>query len=162
MRCFEGNGQMIKMSLYSPLAAEFFPTGIYENDELMNYKGPLIFDGEDLVEYAPELFKTGLAGVDLGENFGNKRIIYAVPYLKIHKGELVCCTTVMLREALDEAEMQRFQNYLTDKFCAGELDLSEIETTDGVLFVHLWNSDEFAFEAAMERQIRPPKLDLGR
>lgn len=57
--------------------------------------------------------------------------------------------------------MRRFQNYLADKFCAGELDLSEVVTADGVFFVHLWNSDEFAFEVAADERMRLAKLEHG-
>lgn len=51
---------MIKMMLYSPLTAEFFPTEVYGNDELMNYRGSFELDGEDLVEYAPSCSKLAL------------------------------------------------------------------------------------------------------
>lgn len=87
-------------------------------------------------------------GIDYGVQI-NEKVLSAVPTVESVNGELMCCTTVQISESLNEAEINALYDYLSGQYADGlgrEFEQEEIEVEDGVLYVHLWNRDQFDFE----------------
>lgn len=76
----------------------------------------------------------------------------------------MACTTVQLKEPLDEMEMQVLQTYLKGQFSDGwgeGFEQQEIQTGDGILFVHFWEAEPFSFEVEHEQPVpKRPKMKL--
>lgn len=99
------------------------------------------------------------------------KVLSAVPSVEIRNGELMGCTTVRLKEPLDNGEMSALQEYLLGQFSDGwgeGFEQQEIQTGDGVLYVH-FAEERFDFEveqvqAAEDFQEHPaskrPKMKL--
>lgn len=106
---------------------------------------------------------------DEKENPGVKaKVLSAVPSVVIRDGELMGCTTVRLKEPLDKMEMQDLQGYLKGQFSDGwgeGFEQQEIQTGDGVLFVH-FGEEPFDFtveQVQSQEQSAPerPKMKLA-
>ena len=88
-----------------------------------------------------------------------EKVLSAIPSVEIRGDELMGCTTVRLKEPLTEAEMQDLQGYLKGQFCDGwgeGFEQQEIQTADGVLYVHFWNKP-FNFEVEQVQDIESSK-----
>ena len=88
-----------------------------------------------------------------------EKVLSAIPSVEIRGDELKGCTTIRLKEPLTEAEMQDLQGYLKGQFCDGwgeGFEQQEIQTADGVLYVHFWNKP-FNFEVEQVQDIESSK-----
>ena len=88
-----------------------------------------------------------------------EKVISAIPSVEIRDGKLMGCTTVKLRGPLTEPEMQDLQDYLKGQFSDGwgeGFEQQEIQTADGVLFVHFWEAP-FNFEVEQVQSTEPAR-----
>lgn len=115
-------------------------------------------DGGNLMLYFDEVRNPGVKA----------KVLSAVPSVAIRDGELMGCTTVRLKEPLDKMEMQDLQGYLKGQFSDGwgeGFEQQEIQTGDGVLFVH-FGEEPFDFsveQVQSQEQSAPerPKMKLA-
>ena len=127
----------------------------------MDRVGPDEFSGFELADYEESIQSAITAslkgsGGDLMPYFSEKRnpgvkakVLSAIPSVELRDGELMGCTTVRLKEPLDKAEMSALQEYLLGQFSDGwgeGFEQREIQTADGVLYVHFWEAEPFSFE----------------
>ena len=124
------------------------------NNGISDY--PTLFDGTDMVCYeesirpAVEQYTGNLMSYFYKQrNPGIKeKVISAIPSIEIRNGELMGCTTVVLKEPLADEEMEDLQDYLHGQFSDGwgeGFEQQEIQTSDGVLYVH-FAEKRFDFE----------------
>ena len=117
---------------------------------------PTLFSGtdmsyyEDSIRQAVEQYTGNLMSYFYNQrNPGIKeKVLSAIPSVEIRDGELMGCTTVVLKEPLAEEEMEDLQDYLKGQFSDGwgeGFEQQEIQTGDGVLYVHFWE-EPFHFE----------------
>lgn len=91
------------------------------------------------------------------------KVLSAVPSVEIRNDELMGCTTVRLKEPLTEAEMKDLQDYLKGQFSDGwgeGFEQQEIQTDDGVLYVHFGEAEPFYFEVEQMQPAEPLKEQL--
>ena len=120
---------------------------------------PTLFSGVDMVYYEDSIQsaidqRNSDDGGNLMPYFDEDRnpgvktkVLSAVPSVEIRDGELMGCTTVRLKEPLTEAEMKDLQDYLKGQYSDGwgeGFEQQEIQTGDGVLYVHFWDSEQFS------------------
>ena len=132
---------------------------------------PTLFSGVDMAYYegsiqeAVEQRNSDDGGnlmlyFDEKENPGVKaKVLSAIPSVEIRGGELMGCTTIRLKEPLTGPEMQDLQEYLKGQFSDGwgeGFEQQEIQTGDGVLFVHFWEAP-FNFEVERMRSAEPAR-----
>ena len=138
----------------------------------MDRVGPDEFSGFELADYE-ESVQSAITdsfrgtGGDLMPYFSEKRnpgvkakVLSAIPSVERRGGELVGCTTVRLKEPLDKAEMSALQEYLLGQFSDGwgeGFEQREIQTADGVLYVHFWDAEPFSFEVVPVQPAEPAK-----
>ena len=130
-----------------------------------------LFSGMDMVYYEESIReaveqRNSDDGGNLMPYFDEKRnlrvkekVISAIPSVEIRDGKLMGCTTVKLRGPLTEAEMQDLQDYLKGQFSDGwgeGFEQQEIQTADGVLFVHFWEAP-FNFEVEQVQSTEPAR-----
>ena len=92
-----------------------------------------------------------------------KKVISAIPSIEIRNGELMGCTTVVLKEPLADEEMEDLQDYLHGQFSDGwgeGFEQQEIQTDDGVLYVHFGEAEPFYFEVEQMQPAEPLKEQL--
>lgn len=145
---------------------------------------PTLFSGVDMAYYEDSIQEAAEQRIrddggnlmpyyDRERNPGVKeKVLSAVPSVEIRDGELMGCTIVKLKEPLEEAEMKDLQDYLKGQFSAGwgeGFEQQEIQTGDGVLYVHFWDAEPFDFtveqvqgtEASKEQPVpKHPKMKL--
>ncbi len=149
--------QEVTWKLYSPLTAEFFPQEVYDDPDLMDREGPMELDGKSLAEYADEIREavekdSAITGDFAQYMYGRTcsvpdgKVLSLVPSVEMVEDTLTGCATVKLREPLTSEECAALKIYLIAQYADGwgeGFEQREIETVDGVLFVHFWNSEEF-------------------
>lgn len=133
---------------------------------------PTLFTGSDLLYYEDSIRKiveqrNRFDGGNLMKYFGEERsssikakVLSAIPSVEIRNGELMGCTTVRLKEMLTDREMTDLNSYLLGQFSDGwgeGLEQQEIQTGDGILFVHFGEAEPFAFEVEQVDQTVPAK-----
>lgn len=138
----------------------------------MDRVGPDEFSGFELADYEESIrsaVKDSFRGTDgdLMPYFSEKRnpgvkakVLSAIPSVELRDGELMGCTTVRLKEPLNDVEMKALQEYLRGQFSDGwgeGFEQWEIYTEDGTLYVHFWNEDSFHFEAVPVQAAEPTK-----
>ena len=172
------------MKLYSPLKGDFYEKEIDEDGWVNTAEEPIPFSGGDLAQYKDSIESTLDWYLDGDENLMEyfdaernpgvkEKVVSAVPSVELRGHELWGCTTVKLKSPLTDTELKDFQDYLIGQFADGMgegFEQREIEVDGGVLYVHFWNPDGFAFEAeqlkspgkAVENQqeVRHPKMRL--
>ena len=134
--------------------------------------GPDEFSGFELADYEESIQSAITAslkgsGGDLMPYFSAQRtpgvkakVLSAIPSVELRDGELMGCTTVRLKEPLDKAEMSALQEYLLGQFSDGwgeGFEQREIQTTDGVLYVHFGEAEPFSFEVVPVQLAEPAK-----
>ena len=134
--------------------------------------GPDEFSGFELADYEVSIQSAITAslkgsGGDLMPYFSEQRnpgvkakVLSAIPSVELRDGELMGCTTVRLKESLNDVEMKSLQEYLRGHFSDGwgeGFEQWEIYTDDGTLYVHFWNEDSFSFEAVPVQAAEPAK-----
>ena len=75
-----------------------------------------------------------------------EKVISAIPSIEIRNGELMGCTTVVLKEPLADEEMEDLQDYLHGQFSDGwgeGFEQHPITVEDGEIYVSFWNSENF-------------------
>ena len=122
--------------------------------------GPDEFSGFELADYEESIQSAITAslkgsGGDLMPYFSEQRtpgvkakVLSAIPSVELRDGELMGCTTVRLKEPLNDVEMKVLQEYLWGQFSDGwgeGFEQQEIQTSDGVLYVH-FAEKRFDFE----------------
>ena len=130
------------------------------------------FSGFELADYEESVQSAitdsfGGTDGDLMPYFSEKRnpdvkakVLSAIPSVELRDGELMGCTTVRLKELLDKAEMSALQEYLLGQFSDGwgdGFEQREIQTADGVLYVHFWEAESFSFEVVPVQTAEPAK-----
>ena len=91
------------------------------------------------------------------------KTLSAIPSVEIRGDELKGCTTVRLKEPLTGPEMQDLQDYLKGQFSDGwgeGFEQQEIQTDDGVLYVHFGEAEPFYFEVEQMQPAEPLKEQL--
>lgn len=134
--------------------------------------GPDEFSGFELADYEESIQSAITAslkgsGGDLMPYFSEQRtpgvkakVLSAILSVELRDGELMGCTTVRLKEPLNDVEMKALQEYLRGQFSDGwgeGFEQWEIYTEDGTLYVHFWNEDSFSFEAVPVQAADPEK-----
>ena len=153
-------------------------TGDFHENEIDEYGWnngvsdyPTLFDGTDMVCYeesirpAVEQYTGNLMSYFYKQrNPGIKeKVISAIPSIEIRNGELMGCTTVVLKEPLADEEMEDLQDYLHGQFSDGwgeGFEQQEIQTDDGVLYVHFGEAEPFYFEVEQMQPAEPMKEQL--
>ena len=141
--------------LYSPLTGEAWTwrdndTNDFEDNEEIN--------GYGLARYADEIEKAvktytengaeNLMKYFDGSDFIKQHVLSAVPSVEIRDGQLYGCTTVQVDEDLPDFAWNQLMSYLTGQYSDGwgeGFEQREIETEDGMLYVHFWQSSGFSF-----------------
>lgn len=178
---------MLTIKLYSPLTADFFP---YEEEEYDWYERGMMdglpLSGEDLQDCQASIQEMVDSANQLGNWDGNlmdyfkeerspslkEKVVCALVSVELHKGELCGCTTVTAKEPLTESELTDLQDYMTGQFSDGwgeGFEQQDIEVSDGVLNVHFWQPEKFAFETEIclpapdaQKDMRPEMDLLGK
>lgn len=134
--------------------------------------GPDEFSGFELADYEESIQSAITAslkgsGGDLMPYFSEQRtpgvkakVLSAIPSVELRDGELMGCTTVRLKEPLDKTEMSALQEYLLGQFSDGwgeGFEQREIQTADGVLYVHFWDAEPFSFEVVPIQPAEPAR-----
>ena len=134
------------------------------NNGISDY--PTLFDGMDMACYeesirpAIEQYTGNLMSYFYKQhNPGIKeKVISAIPSIEIRNGELMGCTTVVVKEPLADEEMEDLQDYLHGQFSDGwgeGFEQQEIQTDDGVLYVHFGEAKPFSFEVEQMQPAEP-------
>lgn len=141
--------------LYSPLTGEAWnwrgnDTNDFEDNEEIN--------GYGLARYADEIEKAvktytengaeNLMKYFDGSDFIKQHVLSAVPSVEIRDGQLYGCTTVQVDEDLPDFAWNQLMSYLTGQYSDGwdeGFEQREIETEDGLLYVHFWQAYDFFF-----------------
>lgn len=134
--------------------------------------GPDEFSGFELADYEESIQSAITAslkgsGGDLMPYFSEQRnpgvkakVLSAIPSVELRDGELMGCTTVRLKEPLNDVEMKVLQEYLWGQFSDGwgeGMEQREIQTADGALYVHFWEAEPFSFEVVPVQPAEPAK-----
>lgn len=134
--------------------------------------GPDEFSGFELADYEESIQSAITAslkgsGGDLMPYFSGQRnpgvkakVLSAIPSVELRDGELMGCTTVRLKESLNDVEMKALQEYLRGQFSDGwgeGFEQREIQTADGVLYVHFWDAEPFSFEVVPVQPAEPAR-----
>ena len=168
--------QEITLKLYSPLTGDFYKNDVDEygwNNGVADY--PTLFSGVDMAYYEESIQKavkqrSSDDGGNLMLYFDEERnpnvkakTLSAIPSVEIRGDELKGCTTVRLKEPLTGPEMQDLQDYLKGQFSDGwgeGFEQQEIQTDDGVLYVHFGEAEPFYFEVEQMQPAEPLKEQL--
>ena len=137
---------------------------------------PTLFSGVDMVYYEDRIRdaidqRNSADGGNLMLYFDERRnhevkakILSAIPSVEIRNGELTGCTTVRLEAPLTETEMEDLLEYLKGQFSDGwgeGFEQQAIQISNGVLNVHFWNAEHFAFEVVSvqsEESVKKPPV----
>lgn len=165
------------LKFYSPLTGDFYENDVDEfgwNNGTVDY--PTLFTGSDMSYYADSIQeaveqRNGDDGENLMLYFDESRnpdikakVMSAVPSVEIQNGVLMGCTTVKLRESLTAPEMEDLLEYLKGQFSDGwgeGFEQQTIQISNGVLNVHFWNAEHFAFEVVSvqsEESVKKPPV----
>lgn len=169
---------LLTIKMYSPLTADFFPDGKEEYDWYEGgWQDRLSLSGQELQEYKNSIQSKvdednhhGDWDGNLMEYFDEKRspslqekVVCALVSVELHKGELCGCTTVTAKEPLTESELSDLQDYMTGQFSDGwgeGFEQRDITVSDGVLNVHFWQTERFAFETEICPTAPDAKKDM--
>lgn len=170
------NNDILTIKLYTPLTADFLP----DDNELNGGDGWEIpgelLTGADLLQYQSSI-EEALQRENSGEWAGNLMRYYdkhdavlakvksAVVSVEPHENQLCGCATIQLTQTLEGEELQTLMDYITGQYSDGfgeGFEQREIEVDGGLLFVHLWQPDEFSFShsAPVTAPPRRPSMKL--
>ena len=137
----------------SPLTGELYQAGEYEYEDSIDE-----YNGEELLPYAKDIEKAVAAYTDNGtedlmkyfyeSEYIKKHVLSLVPSVEVWNGRLYGCTTVRADEDLSEPGWDKLMDYLTGQYSDGwdeGFAQREIETEDGLLYVHFWQDHDFNF-----------------
>ena len=152
--------------LYSPLTAELLSDG----SEYWNDTDSIVLRGYELTDYV-EAITAQIA--EEGTNIEQYMDAEDHPYLAAHvksirisveerDSELCACATVVVDEDLTEHGWNNLQDYITGQYSDGwgeGFEQRDIQVEDGILNVHFWQEDHFAF--TVEQVVNEPQLEPG-
>ena len=139
--------------------------------------GPDEFSGFELADYEESVQSAITAslkgsGGDLMPYFSEQRnpgvkakVLSAIPSVELRDGELMGCTTVRLKEPLNDVEMKALQEYLRGQFSDGwgeGFEQREIPVGKGLLYVHLWDGQDWEMAAAEPEQREKGEMRFGQ
>lgn len=174
----------IKIELLTPLAGTFISNEMDRDWEEEEYYDPaeeqMVFDGEELLEYAEAIQERIEEYNRLGHEDGQadnlmdyfegsvtikEKVVSAIPTVKEADGVLYGCTILELKEYLEAHELSELCDYLTGQYSDGwgeGFEQQEIKVDDGELLVHFWQPGVYRFEQAKaesaEKQDSEPAL----
>lgn len=170
------DNELLTIKLYTLLTADFLP----DDNELDGGDGWEIpgelLAGVDLLQYQSSIEKA-LQRESSGEWAGNLMRYYdkhdavlakvksAVVSVETRENQLCGCATIQLTQPLEGEELQTLMDYITGQYSDGfgeGFEQREIEVDGGLLFVHLWQPDEFSFShsAPVAAPPRRPSMRL--
>ena len=139
--------------MYSPLTGELYQAGEYEYEDSADE-----YNGEELLLYAEEIEKAVKAYTDNGtedlmkyfyeSDYVKQHVRSLVPSVEVWNGRLYGCTTVRADDDLSEPGWDKLMDYLAGQYSDGwgeGFEQREIETEDGLLYVHFWQDHDFDF-----------------
>ena len=152
----------LTFKLYSPLTAEL----LSDENKIWLGNAPIELQGYEMTDYA------GAIAAQIAEEGTNiEQYIDAEdnPYLAAHVksirlsveeryGKLCGCATVIVDEDLTERGWNDLQDYITGQYSDGwgeGFEQRDIEVADGILNVHFWQEDHFAF--TVEQVVNAPQ-----
>lgn len=172
----------IKIELLTPLAGTFIPNEMERDWEEEDYYDPdeeqMVFDGEDLLEYAEAIQERIEEYNRLGHEDGQadnlmdyfdgsaaikEKVVSAIPTVKEADGVLYGCATLELKEYLEAHELSELCDYLTGQYSDGwgeGFEQREIKVDGGELFVHFWQPGAYGFEQAKEESAEKQDSEL--
>ena len=156
----------LTFKLYSPLTAEFMSDG----SEFWLGNDPIELQGYEMIDYL-EAITAQIA--EEGTNIEQYMDAEDNPYLAAHvksirisveerDSELCACATVVVDEDLTEHGWNNLQDYITGQYSDGwgeGFEQRDIQVEDGILNVHFWQEDHFAF--TVEQVVNEPQLEPG-
>ena len=172
-----------QVEILTPLTAEFHPEYRYwEEDE----PDEELLTGMELVQYKESIqerveIENDMCGdgscCNLMDYFDGtpsirEKVTSAVVSVKEADGVLYGCTTLELKEFLNEAEMNELCGYITGQYSDGwgeGFEQRDIEVDGGTLNVHFWQWDGFSFKTQEKalpdaekkpKAVEKPKLKL--
>ena len=142
----------LTFKLYSPLTAEL----LSDENEIWLGNAPIELQGYEMTDYAGAI---AAQIVEEGANIEQYMDGEDNPYLAAHvksirlsveerDGELCGCATVIVDEDLTERGWNDLQDYITGQYSDGwgeGFEQRDIQVKDGILNVHFWQEDHFAF-----------------
>ena len=142
----------LTFKLYSPLTAEL----LSDENEIWLGNAPIELQGYEMTDYAGAI---SAQIVEEGTNIEQYMDAEDNPYLAAHvksirlsveerDGELCGCATVIVDEDLTERGWNDLQDYITGQYSDGwgeGFEQRDIQVEDGILNVHFWQEDHFAF-----------------
>lgn len=158
----------LTFKLYSPLTAEFMS----DRSEFWLGNDPIELQGYEITDYA-EAISRQIA--EEGTNIEQYMDAEDRPYLAAHvksirisveerDSELCACATVVVDEDLTEHGWNNLQDYITGQYSDGwgeGFEQRDIQVEDGILNVHFWQEDHFAF--SVEKVETEPQVgEVGR
>ena len=139
--------------MYSPLTGELYQAGEYEYEDSVDE-----YNGEELLPYAKDIEKAVAAYTDNGtedlmkyfyeSEYVKQHVRSLVPSVEVWNGRLYGCTTVRADDDLSEPGWDKLMDYLAGQYSDGwgeGFEQREIETEDGLLYVHFWQDHDFDF-----------------
>lgn len=148
--------------MYSPLTGELYQAGEYEYDDSADE-----YNGEELLLYAKEIDKAVKAYTDNGtedlmkyfyeSDYVKQHVRSLVPSVEVWNRRLWGCTTVRADDDLSEPGWDKLMDYLAGQYSDGwgeGFEQREIETEDGLLYVHFWQDHDFDFKV---EEVTPSK-----
>ena len=156
----------LTFKLYSPLTAEL----LSDENEIWLGNAPIELQGYEMTDYAGSI---AAQIAEEGTNIEQYMDAEDNPYLAAHvksirlsveerDGELCGCATVIVDEDLTERGWNDLQDYITGQYSDGwgeGFEQRDIQVKDGILNVHFWQEDHFAF--TVEQVVNEPQLEPG-
>ena len=152
----------LTFKLYSPLTAEL----LSDENEIWLGNAPIELQGYEMTDYAGSI---AAQIAEEGTNIEQYMDTEDNPYLAAHvksirlsveerDGELCGCATVIVDEDLTERGWNDLQDYITGQYSDGwgeGFEQRDIQVKDGILNVHFWQEDHFAF--TVEQVVNAPQ-----
>lgn len=170
--------EILEIKLYTPLTAEFCPTDDeYDWEDRVEDEAVEALSGYELLQYEDSIAKE-IAKENSGDWDGNlmayydkkdalkAKVISAVISVAPHENQLCGCATVQLKQPLEGNELNTLMKYLAGQYSDGfgeGFEQREIKVDGGVLYVHLWQSNDFHFQQALPSAQKPlrPAMKLA-
>ena len=156
----------LTFKLYSPLTAEL----LSEGSEFWWNDTPIELRGYEMAKYAKAISRQiAVEGTNIEQYIDAEDNPYLAAHVKSIRisveeryGGLWGCATVVVDEDLTERGWNDLQDYITGQYSDGwgeGFEQRDIEVADGILNVHFWQEDHFAF--TVEQVVNEPQLEPG-
>lgn len=177
---------MIEIELLSPLTGDFFSDEREDDIDYSDLEEGEPFDGRDLLQYEASIRERAEEENRLDSSAGDpcnlmvyyheenevkRKVESAVISVKSRGDTLYGCTTLKLREPLDEKELSELKDYIRGQYSDGwgeGFEQREISVVGGELYVHFWQPDGFRFlseaelgrDSSAEEPHKRPRIQL--